>query len=111
MIFLTFVENLNLLTFSSEKIRIYVAFITFKSFSIQNTPVINPTGLRKLLNFLKVDLISIDFLVKKEVKENHYNQIVYFLYTFEAGVDHRCVLTETLKHYKTLKKGQIISKK
>ena len=108
---LKFVDYLDLLDFSSEKMKISGAFQTVEALSILNKPLSNPMGLRKLLNFLKVDLPSIDFLVNQAIKENNYNQIVFFLYTFEAGISDKYILTETLKHYKTLKKGQIISKK
>lgn len=105
-----FLEYLGLLSFFSEKMMISGTLQTVKALSKRKKSVSNPIGLSKVLNFLGVDSLSIKVLVDQAVKEDSFDIVVAFLYTFEAGVTNNYILTETLRNYQAAKKGRILSK-
>ena len=79
---LFFIEELNLKKISPENIILFGSRNALDNISDFERRVSSTNGLKNLLTFLEVDLISIDSLVKDASKQKTVKNIVSFLYIF-----------------------------
>ena len=100
---LFFIEELNLKKISPENIILFGSRNALDNISDFEKKVSTTNGLKNLLTFLEVDLISIDSLVKDASKQKTVKNIVSFLYIFENGLDKEFLLTEVLRTYRNSK--------
>ena len=89
-------KQLDLRKVYPKEIIIENAFNVMNDIIIFEEQVCTPDGLKNLLLFLEINLVSVDLLVNKVFKDD----VIAFLHTIEAGYYKRRVLTESLQLYK-----------
>ena len=106
---LLFIKELGLMHISTEKMIISGSFHALDNIFVFEQRVLNKETLKKLLEFLKVDIASADSLVNEAFKNKSVKKIAAFLYTFESGLDKNLILTEYLINYKIYNNTKIQS--
>lgn len=95
------VEQLDLKKVSPKEIIIGGVSNAMTDIIVFENNVCAPDGLKSLLLFLDIDLVSVDLLVNKAFKDKTLKDVIAFLHTIETGNYERCVFTESLQLYKT----------
>ena len=106
---LLFIKELDLVNISTERMIISGSFHALDNIHVFEDRILNKDTLKKLLEFLKVDLVSADVLVNDAFKNKSVKKIASFLYTFESGLDQNLILTEYLANYKKYNNTKIQS--
>lgn len=100
---LDFINQLNLKVISKENTILIGSQRAIENICDFERQLSSKSGLENLLTFLKIDLVSIDLLVKEAVQKKDTKNILNFLATFEKGYHKHLVFTEKLKSYKKSK--------
>lgn len=86
---LLFISKVGLIDISSEKMIVSGSFQAIKSIVVFEERLSDTKGLKKLLKFLKVDLLSVDSLINQAFQEQKIDKIAAFLYKFESGLNEK----------------------
>ena len=105
---LVFIKEISLKEGSSEEIIRSGSLFAMKDLVFIKEDISNGDGLKNLLAFLKVDLISIQSLVNEAFQKQSFLPIINFLEKFQNGLDKDLLLTEILQFVKKNKKQQNI---
>ena len=86
-----------------EKLKIFgvkFSIRSFMSYSDFNLKLkMSPKSLDNLLNLLKIDQLSREFLIQRTFKDKNFNQLVEFLSIYECSLNKNLVLTKALIFY------------
>lgn len=97
---LKFIDELDLVKISQNKIIISGSCQSIEKIYNFEKRIFSKTGLQNLLSFLKIDIESSNFLIEEAFKNKNLENIAAFLFTYQANLDKRFVLTQVLINYK-----------
>jgi hypothetical protein len=91
---LNFIKKLNLVKISQNKIIVSGSYQSIERVYNFEKRIFSEIGLQNLLSFLKVDFESRNLLIEQAFKNKNLENIAAFLFTYEANLDKRFVLTQ-----------------
>jgi len=91
---LNFIKKLNLVKISQKKIIVSGSYQSIERVYNFEKRIFSEIGLQNLLSFLKVDFESRNLLIEQAFKNKNLENIAAFLFTYEANLDKRFVLTQ-----------------
>ncbi len=97
---LNFIKELNLVKISQNKKIVSGCFESIEQVYTFEEQIFSEIGLQNLLSFLKIDLDSSKLLIEQAFKNKNLKNIAAFVFTYEASLDKRLVLTQALINYK-----------
>jgi hypothetical protein len=78
---------------------IEAAHFSIKRLILFNQLIISEKSLNDFLIFLKVDILSREFLVKKSFRDKNFDQLADFLSAFNSSLNQDLILSEVLENY------------